>query len=143
MEMEGVRCTRAGGVLDGERQLDGRVTREHVDGAAWHELGRSLGTAHDLEEHWHRRRRIRDVVDEERRTVLRTAYQHMEDCQRLGTTHERHRNVDRKVDAANFGRAGRGEVVEGYKVRLVQRQHTRALVRGRLDLRRAVVAQDG
>lgn len=55
----------------GQRDLDGGVGRERVDGACREEVLRGLRTAQNLEEYWDGRRRECRVVDEEVGAVLK------------------------------------------------------------------------
>lgn len=70
MQVEGVRRAWSQGGR-GQRDLDGGVGWERVDGARWKEVLRGLRTAQDLEEHRDGRRRESRVVDEEVGAVLR------------------------------------------------------------------------
>ena len=123
MQVEGVGLARRVGG-HGERDLDGRVGGDDVDAAVGEELGRGERAAEDLEQHGDGGGREGVAVDVEVGAV------------------EAEVEVERVVDAADIGRAGRCEILERDEVGLVQRQHTRALVRGRLNLRRAVVPQN-
>ena len=109
----------------GEGDLDSRVGRDGVDAAVGEELRRGERATEDLEQHGDGRGREGLVVDVE-----------------IGAV-EAEVEVKRVVDAADLGRAGRGEVLERDEVGLVQREHARRRVRRRLDLGSAGVAEDG
>ena len=58
-------------------------------------------------------------------------------------THEARDEVERVVNAANLCCPGRGHVIDRNKIRLVERENAGGLIRRRLDVCRAVVAEDG
>ena len=111
--------------VHGERDLDGRVGGEGVDAAVGEELGSRERAAENLEQDGDGRGREGVAVDVEVRAV------------------EGEVQVERVVDATRLRRAGRGEVLEGHKVGLVQRKHARRRVRRGLNLSGAGVAEDG
>ena len=74
---------------------------------------------------------------------MRSRRQHWRSAEGGRDTHEGHVEVDRQVDTADLGGTGDHEVLEGDKVSLVEGGQVRGLARRGLDLRSAVVAEDG
>ena len=124
VQVEGVGLTGRVSV-HGERDLDGRVGGEGVDTAVGEELGSRERATEDLEQDGDSRGREGVAVDVEVRAV------------------EGEVQVERVVDATRLRRAGRGEVLEGHEVGLVQRKHTGRRVRRGLDLGGTGVTEDG
>ena len=74
---------------------------------------------------------------------MRSRRQHWRSAEGGRDAHEGHVEVDRQVDTTDLGGTGDHEVLERDKVSLVEGGQVRGLARRGLDLRSAVVAEDG
>lgn len=143
MKMEGVGGTGRVRGGNGERELDDAVCGESEDAAAGEQIGRTLRTAHDLQQDRHCRGGEGSAVDEEVRAILESAVSSAPyDKGDKPETHETEIEVEGVVNTADHSSTGRSDVSERHEARLLQQVGAAGIGCVRLDGVRAVVAQD-